>query len=279
MLAIWLALLCAVLNSVSKIVFRFVLRGEGNPWSVIILNNLIASILFIGIKGIPSIETIDSRIAYRLLIGTLLWILSSIGDINSHRHLDAATNAIFGTLRYALLAIACMFIFGEHVTILGFCGIGMIIVSVGFSADLSSLTFRVGALYRLMALIFCNLALLNDKDLLTTVSPDLIILYAFLLPGIVTSLMRPRDFIAIPDEIRKSRGWILLAPMFQVFIYGLHVYSMKMTDLLVTATVAQTQVVFTFILGILILGERKQMVRRGIAALLCAAGAVLVSVR
>ena len=197
--------------------------------------------------------------------------------MRSHIYLDVAVSAIFGALRYVLLAIAGWVLFAETVSMAGMAGMVLIILSVLWNVDLSSAHFRLGSLYRLVAILLVNVGTLNDKFLMHWFPVETVVFAAFFLPAVSFTLIRPAKLLAIPGEIRRSHGLLLMAPLIQPFAYYFYAQAFAQGKLVVATSIMQLVPVLTLLLGVLLLRERQDLGRRVVACILCIIGAWLVA--
>lgn len=276
---IFFALLSAFVNALCKTLYRYIIKAQTDPWVILLINYIFASAFLALFRGVPSLAELSPITLSILGLSGILWAAATYYDLKAHEHLDVSLSGIFGTLRYAFLVVACVFIFDETLTTHGIVGIALIAVSTLISSDFRSATFRKGSSYRLLAIVLINLGTLNDKGLSKHIPVDLIVFSSFLLPGLIYSIIKPKKLLSIPQQVKKTLGLILLAPIFNLIIYFCYVTSFAHGQLVLTATIGQTTVIFSFILGILVLGERTHLLRRGISSLLCLVGAFLVSYR
>jgi uncharacterized membrane protein len=98
-----------------------------------------------------------------------------------------------------------------------------------------------------------------------------------LIPGVAYLLWKPRHVFRIGPEIHKTRGRLILAPIFTAIIYYTYVKAFTLGELIVTATIGQTSIIFTTILGAILLNEREHLFRRGVSSLFCVVGVILIS--
>ena len=271
-----LALIAMLLVAASKTLFRWLLKQHSDPWPAMMctyIGSLPVLLLLFGVPVLP-----DALELYALLgAGGLVWALAILYDVRSHIYLDVAVSAIFGALRYVLLAIAGWWLFDEQVSPAGMVGMGLIVLSVLWNVDLSSAHFRIGSLYRLVAILLVNVGTLNDKFLLQFVSANTVVFAAFFIPALTFVLLRPRKLFAIPAEVRRSRGFLLLAPLIQPLAYYFYALAYAQGKLVVATSMLQLVPVVTLILGVVLLGERAHLSRRLTGSIVCVLGAWLVA--
>ena len=274
---ILLALISALLTSLIRILFRSIVKGEGDPVALTIFYNLGAALIIALCCGIPSLEEVPSSAILLLCIAGSLWAVAGVFDTMSYEHLDASVNGILSSLRFALLTIGAVVFLGETLTLFQVAGILLILFSVYITIDLSNAHFRRGALYRLTSIFFINAGILIDKHLSASIPTSLITLSSFLLPGILISMVKPKHFLRVPNEIKRNGASILIAPFMIAATYGTYVLSFSTGKLVVASTLTQMSAIFTWIFGVILLGERARFWRRLLASFLCSLGAAIVA--
>lgn len=255
------------------------MKVHANPWAVLILNNIGGALVVALLFGFPNLKDLDQTSIQVLLVSGFFWTLASYTDIKSHEHLEVALSGLYGTLRYVLLVLASVFILGETISFWGAVGCALITFAVLMASDFTSSRFRKGSFYRVTSIFLINTAILIDKSLSKSVDPHIIVMSGMIIPGIIFSCFRPQALKLIIPEIKKSGGYLALAPIFQGLIYFTYVYSFSHGDLITTATIGQTAVIYTYVLGILLLKEKDDLLKRGIASFLCLVGAALVALK
>lgn len=253
------------------------MKSGADLWPILILTNLVGGI-FILLISLPFNVNLTEVFPYaRFSIAILLWTVASYFDTESYRNLDVAVSNIFGAFRYVLLSIASVVLFGDRLTPTGIVGMIIITLSLLMTVDFRCANFRRGSFYRFGAIIFLNIATLNDRMLLLSLKPEALIISSFLVPGIIFALLKPRALLAIPQEIKTRRGLPLLIPFFQAGVYLAYLYCIKYSNVVLTATLLQLASVFVFLIGIFVLHERDKLFVRGIACLACIVGVILIA--
>lgn len=271
------ALVAMLLVAASKTLFRWLMKQQSDPWPAMMLTYLGALPVLLVLVGPPKLHAAPLEIYALLVAGGIVWSLAILNDVRSHMYLDVAVSAIFGALRYVLLAVAGWVLFAETVSVAGMAGMGLIVLSVLWNVDLSNAHFRAGSLYRLIAILLVNVGTLNDKFLMHWFPVETVVFAAFFLPAVSFTLIRPAKLLAIPREVRRSRGLLLLAPLIQPFAYFFYAHAFAQGKLVVATSIMQLVPVLTLLLGVGLLRERQDLGRRSVACILCILGAWLVA--
>jgi drug/metabolite transporter (DMT)-like permease len=272
-----LAFFSAFLNGLSKVLLRQLMKSGCQPLLVLIVSYFGAALLLLMVQEPAHWHHLQPAQWASVLLSIACWSLAGYGDLHAHRHLDVAVNSLFGGLRYVLLVVSGMLLYGDSVGVQGWLGIALIITSLYLVTDLSSLEFRRGSFYRLLAIVGINAGILNDKYLLSFMPTETVVLLALLGPALVFMLSAPRRILLARRELVRSRGLLLVAPILQAVGYLTYVHALALGSVVAVASIGQTTTVFAFILSALLLRERSQLALRAISSLLCITGALLVS--
>jgi drug/metabolite transporter (DMT)-like permease len=274
------AILAAFLNALSKIVFRSCAKCSFDRWTFLIYYNLVAGILLSLLFGIPELTQLTKHGEFAIWLVVLSsgsWAFAGYLDLKAMAHLDVVTFAILGSIRHIFLAMASVVIFDETVNRYIITGIALILLSNLITVDFKSPDLKLATLYRLVSLIFINVATLSDKAISEMTSPGFVCVSAFILPALIYFTLSPKKLLKLPTLFEEKPLPVILAPIVIGATYILFVLAFTYGDLVIAASLLQIGVVFTWILGWVFLKERSSPWRKLSAALLCCIGGALLA--
>lgn len=214
-----------------------------------------------------------------LLLGGILYGLGNIFIFKSLKLGEASKfTVIFSTQSLFTIFGAYLFL-GERLLWTHWIGVGLMIISVAlisFTPD--SIKFDKDELYALLAAIFFGFARVNDKFMIGQMDFYMFLFLGFLLPAIVMVFFNP-GIIKHIKEYKKPKH--LEAMLVVSAIYSLNAIlfylalSVGKSSQVVTAAV--TAVIFTEILGVIWLGEKKNISRKVFGSILTVIGLLLIS--
>jgi uncharacterized membrane protein len=275
-------LIHSALAAVSTILNRWILKDKSispehfSAWFQF-AGAIIFGILWIVVRGfsIPDI----SGYWQNLLLTGVLYGLGNIFIFKALQQGEASKFTVIFSLQTLFTIGAAFFFLGEWLLIPQWIGVILIISSVAlisFTPD--SLSFDKDEMYAVLAALFFGLARVNDKFLLGKMDLYLYLFVGFLLPAIFL-------FIAYPKAITESKKFFkrempqklaLVSVIYSLAAIAFYfALSESQSSQVVAASVAG--VVFTELLGIFVLKERKNIGRKIFGTLLVGIGLILVS--
>ena len=271
------ALLAVVLTALRQIILRASMRAGQDEWPILILYNLGAPVLLCFFAGVPVIEGASLETIALLVFSCAFWVVYSVCDLKSHAHLDVAVGAVLSTLNFVLIVVGGVLLFDEHLSLPGVLAAALIVASALRTTRVpSNFGFSAGVKYKLIAIAVLASNMLLTKYLTTQLDSMLIAILGFFIPGVMYVLLKPEQVNQIPDAIKSSNGLVLLLPFISALNYFSLLKALELGGVSTTYTILQTSVVFVFLFGAVLLGERENMLRRGVSCALCAVGAFIV---
>ena len=253
------------------------MREDEDPLAVCVTYNFGAGLLLVAVFGFPGFGNISLNTVAFLLCSGVSWAIAGYCDTRSYIDLEASVNALFGALRFVLLVAGSALFFHEPIHLETLLGVTLILLSITLTSDFKSLKFRRGALFRLIAVVFINIGILTDKHLTTLVPMAIIVASSYLLPGGLLALCSPKRCAMIPSLIRRVGMPLLFIIPLQACIYAGYVYAFSSTELVKASAALHSSMILTFVLEVLIEKKHHDLVKRGIAALACTLGVILVT--
>lgn len=274
-----LGLCCALFTAILAVVNRDLMRSGANVWAVSVVSLLVG-----GMVLLPTVDPdtffvgrIDGVTIASLIVANVSWAAMTFFDARAYDGLSAGLNAILNALRLVLVVLIGWWIFGEVVPWLGVVGSLLILGGIILGAERDDFARSRAVRDRGLAVVCGAIALSVDKYLTTQISVDVVLLAGFFLPAIVLLLMNPGVLGIIRQESLRRLASMLVAGILTAAAGWTLVYGFSQGEFWSTLALRHADIVFTFILGVIVLGERERFLGRGIAALVCAVGAACVT--
>ncbi|MCB0345808.1 MAG: EamA family transporter [Bdellovibrionales bacterium] len=271
------AIAAVILTAMRQVILRAALRDGQDEWPILILYHIGAPILLISINGVPVVESASLTTIVLLVFSCAAWVLYSVCDLKSHAYLDVAAGAILSTLNFVLIVVGGVIIFDEHITVPGALGAALIVASaLRATRAPTNFNFSAGVRYKLVGITVLAANMLFTKYLTTQIDSMFVAIMGFYIPAVLYVLLKPEKIREIPSAVRGSRGLVLLLPFVSAMNYYSLVRALELGNVSTTYSILQTSVVFVFLFGATMLGERDNLMRRGVSCALCAVGAFIV---
>lgn len=271
------AIAAVILTAMRQVILRAALRDGQDEWPILILYHIGAPILLISFNGVPLVESASLTTIVLLVFSCAAWVLYSVCDLKSHAYLDVASGAILSTLNFVLIVVGGVIIFDEHITVPGALGAALIVASaLRATRAPTNLNFSAGVRYKLVGITVLAANMLFTKYLTTQIDSMFVAIMGFYIPAVLYVLLKPEKIREIPSAVRSSRGLVLLLPFVSALNYYSLVRALELGNVSTTYSILQTSVVFVFLFGAIMLGERDNLMSRGVSCALCAVGAFVV---
>lgn len=191
--------------------------------------------------------------------------------------LEASVFAITSNVGLAVAFIGSIFIYGETLTPAKIVGVALIILSlimVSIGDHIKKVSMK-GIFVAVSIYFFLGLGWMLDKWGALTFTPNTYTVLGWIIPlvFIYFPYVKPAE---LKYEAKRS-GWkIVLLAVINVLGYFLQLKALTMGEAIVVIPVVQTFMLFTVLLGIVLLGERDHIGRKLTAAAIGFAGALLL---
>lgn len=272
-----LALICALLGAVSGTIQRSVMRKNSDIYSILIFNNFFACLILYLFFGLPDLNDFSSTALAILFLSGFFWAVTAWSNLKSSQCLDLNISEVIGKLKYIILTLCGVMFFGEIPTAIDLCGIGLIIIAIFSGSSLHLGVIKRGSCYKLLAVAANSAAISSEKILSSLVDVSDIAFASFFISGMFFFLLRPGKIVLIPKEIARSQGRLLMIPFAKVFASLALIAALKMDSLSAVIAICQVDIFIIFFFGIFFLKEYSNLIRKGVASILCVAGGMIVS--
>jgi drug/metabolite transporter (DMT)-like permease len=271
------ALVCVVTSAALKIVQSSCMQQSANRSSVLIWYNILGGLLLLPFVSLNALSAVPGLAWALLFFAAVMWLLCDSFHLESMKYLSAADNEIISTLRVVLIALVGLILFQDQLSSSALLGMVIIVVSMVYNLDLSSLEFNKGTRLALIGAGCATLAISIDKVLLGFISPQIIVVFAFLIPGTILLLRRSQDAYKVLPTLKCVGFPLILAPVIGVIRYYCMVHAYSLGQLSSVTMILQATVFVVFLAELFLFRQsEKIMMKRGISSAGCAMGAVLV---
>ncbi|MBX7144933.1 MAG: DMT family transporter [Oligoflexia bacterium] len=271
-----LALLNAVLWSLALIFYRAMMSRGADARALVIFGQLGACLSLIATLGFPHYEVLDGLTISLLVASGMLWAFGVFLEIAALKYLEATASGIIAAGRYVVGFLTGIFILGEQVTQWNVLGAALIVAAIIGISEFGRITFERGFWLTCAAVLLQVAAYAIDKHLSASVAPPTIAISSFFFPGLTFLLIYPRQVFHIPQEVRRSRGLLVMLPIMLACCYWAVVTAFTRANFIVVLAIAESSLVFTCFFAYFFLNEKERWLRKIICSLLCSLGVVLV---
>jgi uncharacterized membrane protein len=270
MIETWLllALLAALLHGLVAIVHRHVLHGKGADWQGYTFGYHIISTLFF----IPLLFTEWSPpTAWEpwglALFASLVWAASALTAFKSIRFAEVSLRTPINRSKLIWSVLFAALLLGEALTGAKVAGVlliflGVVLVSLKTGGRLGGLE-DPGVRLTLLSAFLTGFVLVVDKTAIAFFPASLYGFLMYLLPAFWLALAIPQRLDKFFQLVKGPLGtWLVLAAVMDAAYYWLLISALKIADASLVAPIVEFNVAIAAIGGILLLGERKDLVRR-----------------
>ncbi|RJR16092.1 EamA family transporter [Candidatus Microgenomates bacterium] len=271
-----------ILYSVSILFERKLLTAEqSRPIAfAIIFQLLIGSIS--GLIGLFSIFRIDwsVNIAPHFVLMILLYGIGNIFFFKSLKETEASKFTILFATHGFWTILGSSILLGEGLLPKQLVGAVLIFLSVVIvHAKQTKLSLVKGEVFALFSAILFGLANTNDRFLLHYFDTYSYTTISFVLPGLFLAILHPKDFAYAKQFLKKDFLPKLLLLTFLFSLSALAFFSaLKIApNSSQVASAFVTNVLLTVLLAVVFLRERKYLLQKALAAVVCFAGLMLIT--
>ncbi len=209
----------------------------------------------------PSDLNLSTYAVCALLASGFAWFLASHYSFSADRHVDVSSSTVLSQLPLVLVFVGGALLFNEEITLKKTIGLSLILLGLGLR--FRPVDFRQrGIQFKVLSAIFGTCALLIDKALSGRVSTSLILLAGYGIP-LMLILARHAQFRSLSKENLRSYLLISLCVGFlgSLAYFGL-VKSLSLEAVSTVMPLYQTNLLVSFTLAVIFLGERDNFLKR-----------------
>jgi transporter family protein len=215
----------------------------------------------------------------RLLLSAVLYAVGSLCNFYASRHLPAGENSILAASGILITIGLGVTVLGNTFSLFNSIGVLLILASIIILYGGGRMRFNRGVLYALGVAVFYSLAVINDVIIIRSYNPISFLPVMSFLPGVVLAFIFPKKAMKIGKLMnRKSLSHIVVYSVF----YGISAityYQALYTGASISqlSPISRASIIITVILGALFLGERDNLVRKVMSAVLVSEGVLLLA--
>lgn len=276
-------------GSVSSLLQRILVRAErSDTYSYSALTQLISAFvcfllaLLLGRNSIPEFSIIiESHVYLFILLSSSLYAINAIFCFKALQSIEVSKFSILYATRAVVTIIIASIFLKESLNVIQLLGSGMILFSILFLNTTSTrdlFRFGKGELYTLTAALAFGIATVSDKYIIEWFDYIPYLTLDFLLPAIILIAIKPK----VVQEFRKLLVLKTL-PTILLFstLYALGALTffgaMDASDnTSLVSSIGQVTTIVTVIMGVVLLKERKDLLKKIIAGVTSVIGLILL---
>ena len=272
-----------VLYSFSVTLQRILLKDQNNsPIAFSILYQLIVGIL-VGIAGLLfsdfQIPASIKEIIPNLILMVLFYGFSNVFIFSSLKNTEVSIFTVLFSTRALFTTLASSLILDETLDSRQLTGLFLILLSVAF-LNLQGNKFKIGKgeIFALLGALLFGLANTNDRFLLQNMDLYPYVTLAFIAPAIFIAGVYPKEIVKIKGILNtKTLGkLLLLCGIYATSAVTFFIALQSGTNSSQISAINLSSVILTVLLGILFLGERTNLLKKIVCAIISFAGLLLL---
>ncbi len=281
---IWLGLIIFAVfaSSATRILQKNILaKKESDPFAFSFVFQIITALIILAWAFFVGFEIPNNFVDIYpyLILMTLLYTVGNIFTFKSFQLAPVSEASILLATSAIWSIVAAYVILNEHLTVIRFIGIVLLIsgvILVQFKSFGNK--FNRGHLYALIGAASFGIAFIIDTINLKHFNNTFAYLFwAFLLPGVATIFIKPSVIVSAQKILRMGQLKKILFTSFLFAITAIAFYSSYALggNASVIAPLFQTSILITVIFSFIFLKERENPLRKIIATILVITGAIL----
>jgi drug/metabolite transporter (DMT)-like permease len=283
---LWLvfALISAFLRGLDDVVHRFVMREQVHrPVHYAFIFNVLCIFVFLPF-ALADFRLPSELVPWILLAGScLIYTVLNIIAFYAYRVTEVTILSPLTNARVLLVFLLALAFLGEAFTMSKLAGTLFIflgVVLLTWSGGLFRRFRERGVQLVMVTVLFSSFVSLIDKVAVQYFSAGVYGLLVWLIPAMILGVIAYRELPKLKHTITKRLHYILLASIFISFAYffELTAYKLPGAQISLIFPILRLSPLVSTTLGIALLGERKELGRRILGALVMIAGAVAISV-
>jgi transporter family protein len=208
----------------------------------------------------------------------ILYAFGSLFSFKALKLIEASEGTVILSFCSVVTITASAVFLKESLTPQGLLGAALIIISIILVSKLKDFSVNKGVFYALIAAMFYGLAVVNDAYLLKFSDPTSYTSIAFLLPGVLLSLLYLNSLKKLKGFLRPKSAKImfLLAFVWSVSAIAFYIAIEKGALASQISPISQSKVILTVLLAAIFLKERDNLPAKIAAALMTIMGVMMI---
>jgi drug/metabolite transporter (DMT)-like permease len=276
----YLALLVIFLNGAESILNRFFLKKEKDSNAYALLFHIIGIILFLFLFAIEWNLPSKPEAWLIAIVAAILWTAIAVISFKACRVADVslktpiARSKIFWALLFAAIII------GETITLDKIIGsilifIGILIVSVDLNKKFGGFN-DPGVKLTLLFAFLMGIVVVIDKLAMNYFQPSIYGFLQYLLPGIFLFAAIPNRINRMKKLVKRNGILLIITGMLVPIGYWILLKVYQTAEVSSVIPVLESSVIISMLGGIIFLGERKDLIRRALGAIIVLIGVLII---
>lgn len=219
-----------------------------------------------------------STIFVLFLIG-VVEIVSCYVFFKMHKYSDLSISTIISRTRLIWIPIIAFFVIGEKLAGIEYLGIIVLFVGLGIAVSPHKLRMDKGVQFAYLSALVVAILSVVAKMGSSQVSASILLIFMSIMSVVVFPLFMKDSKKRISAVMKKSPVPILLASGSNIAAMYLYVYALKIGEVSKVTGIYQGMMIVSVILGIVLLGERQDVVKKLIGAIITIAGILLLGLK
>jgi len=266
----------AIFYTLSRV---FLKEKKSDPISYAIMFNLVCAILITLVSLIDGFVLPNIRsIAINLGLMTALYTISQVLIFKAAKIIPASDLIIFFSSRTLWAILAAIVFLGEDFSIYKVIGTVLILGAIIFVSTEGKIMITKGHLFTLLAAICIGVGFVNDSYILKQANALTYASLTFIFPTILTMFIFPTATLGLKKYMNTNFliKIVLLSTFYSIGMVASYVAYQRGGDASQIVPIGQSVVIVTILFAALFLGERNNLVKKLIAAVLVSVGVVLM---
>lgn len=277
----WLAFANILTSSVSSLYIQKVMKDEDNDPIVFAITFQFILAFIVLLYALSSGFTFPPPINLwpRFMLGAVLYACGVVCSFYANKHIGAGEFTILTSISSLITILLGVTFLGNPFGVTKVIGTVLILSSVFILYRKEKMKFNTGVWYALGVAFFFGVAVINDVVILRTYPAVSFLPLMCFFPGVVMLVAFPKKVLKIKKLLRpKPFQHIVLYALFygiaSVFFYLSLSRGATISQL---SPMTRASIIMTVILSALFLGERKDLGRKIVSAILVSIGVVLLA--
>jgi uncharacterized membrane protein len=279
-IALFFALSIAFMSGISSVIHRHVLKDE-DPIAYALAFQIFSALFFIPLFAIEWSFPTTWEAWFLAIIASILWAAISIVGFTSYKFAEVSLRSPIGRSKVLWIMIFAALLIGEAITTNKLLGgllifIGVVIVTLKLDKPLGGFG-DVGVKLTLISALMGAMVAIVDKTAMSYFRPGLYGFIQYLLPTIWLWMAIPQRTEKVKKLLTKGKGkWVIITSLLATIWTWMLFRVYQLADVSLIAPILELSVIIAAVGGIVLLGERKDILRKIIGAIIVIIGIIIV---
>lgn len=269
-----------ILSGIGSLIHRWVLKDEKDFLAFGFAFQVFGTLFFIPILLVEWQFPSQPEAWILAVISSVLWAALGVVGFKAQRFTEVSLRSPIGKSKMLWVIFFAALLLGEAVTqnkIVGSALIFLGVVLVTFKTDEPLGGFGdLGVKLTLIAALMGGAVAIVDKVAMSYFQPGIYGFIEYLLPMIWLGLLVPQSTKRLSKLLKGKGKWVIAASLLAVIWSWMLFKAYQLADVSTIAPLLELSVIVTVIGGFIILGERKDIIRRIIGTLIIIVGALII---